>query len=307
MDGQDFQIQRNLDSGLRRNDEKGPDDEKGGRNDEKVRPPKLQRYLVRRSNGPVPVGVLKYLGVPSLSWSKPMSTSSSSSQRRKRVYTKYGDQGETSLLYGGRVSKANPHTEAYGITDEAVSLMGLARALTDDDKVKNILRDLQRELFTVAAELATDPEKYDLFHQHFTPVTEQMVDNLEETIDELETHFQMPQVFILPGGTPSSSAMDSARTVIRTAERRVVALAEANGLTNPADPGVPEPPGRPAVRAGAVSRPGHPHRTGHRRPGLISRCPRPKTAAFAWSSSTTNPATCAAWRGPWRKPASFPS
>ena len=124
-----------------------------------------------------------------------MSTSSSSSQRRKRVYTKYGDQGETSLLYGGRVSKANPHTEAYGITDEAVSLMGLARALTDDDKVKNILRDLQRELFTVAAELATDPEKYDLFHQHFTPVTEQMVDNLEETIDELETHFQMPQVF----------------------------------------------------------------------------------------------------------------
>ena len=75
---------------------------------------------------------------------------------------------------------------------------GLARALTDDEKVKNILRDLQRELFTVAAELATDPEKYDLFHQHFKPVTEEMVDNLEETIDELETHFQMPQVFILP-------------------------------------------------------------------------------------------------------------
>ena len=97
-----------------------------------------------------------------------MSTSSSSSPRRKKVYTKYGDQGETSLLYGGRVSKASPHTEAYGITDEAVSLMGLARALTDDDKVKNILRDLQRELFTVAAELATDPSKYDLFHQHFT-------------------------------------------------------------------------------------------------------------------------------------------
>ena len=168
----------------------------------------------------------------------PSSASSSSAAaagsggRRKRVYTKYGDQGETSLLYGGRVSKASPHTEAYGITDEAVSLMGLARALTDDDKVKNILRDLQRELFTVAAELATDPEKYDLFQQHFTPVTEGMVDNLEAVIDELETHFEMPKVFILPGGTPSSSAMDAARTVIRTAERRVVALAEAGGLTN---------------------------------------------------------------------------
>ncbi len=160
------------------------------------------------------------------------SSASSGAARRKRVYTKYGDRGQTSLLYGGRVSKANPHTEAYGITDEAVSLMGLARSLTEDDKVKNILRDLQRELFTVAAELATDPEKYDLFHQHFKPVTEEMVDNLEVIIDELETHFQMPQVFILPGGTPSSSAMDAARTVIRTAERRVVALAEAGGLTN---------------------------------------------------------------------------
>lgn len=156
----------------------------------------------------------------------------SSSPRRKRVYTKYGDQGETSLLYGGRVSKSNPHTEAYGITDEAVSLMGLARALTDDDRVKDILRDRQRELFTVAAELATDPEKYDLFQQHFQPITPEMVENMETVIDELETHFQRPNVFILPGGTPASAAMDSARTVIRTAERRVVALAEVGGLTN---------------------------------------------------------------------------
>ena len=159
-------------------------------------------------------------------------TTSSSSPRRKRVYTKYGDQGETSLLYGGRVSKASPHTEAYGITDEAVSLMGLARALTDDDRVKDILRDRQRELFTVAAELATDPEKYDLFQQHFQPITPEMVDHMETVIDELETHFERPNVFILPGGTPSSAAMDSARTVIRTAERRVVALAEVGGLTN---------------------------------------------------------------------------
>ena len=52
---------------------------------------------------------------------------SSSSSYRKRVYTKFGDKGETSLLYGGRVSKNDPHTEAYGITDEAVSVMGLAR------------------------------------------------------------------------------------------------------------------------------------------------------------------------------------
>ena len=63
---------------------------------------------------------------------------SSSSSYRKKVYTKFGDKGETSLLYGGRVSKNNPHTEAYGITDEAVSAMGLGRAKSDDPKVKDI-------------------------------------------------------------------------------------------------------------------------------------------------------------------------
>ena len=59
---------------------------------------------------------------------------------RKKIYTKYGDEGETSLLYGGRVSKENLHTEAYGTTDEAASVMGLARAMSQDDRVKEIRR-----------------------------------------------------------------------------------------------------------------------------------------------------------------------
>ncbi len=160
-------------------------------------------------------------------------SSSSSSSYRKRVYTKFGDKGETSLLYGGRVSKNSPHTEAYGITDEAVSALGLARSLSEDQRVKDIVRDLQRDLFTIAAELATDPDKYELFQQHFTPVTEAMVVDLENTIDSLEEEFQMPTVFVLPGGTPASSALDMSRTSIRTAERRVVALSEIGGLTNP--------------------------------------------------------------------------
>ena len=156
----------------------------------------------------------------------------SSSSYRKKVYTKFGDKGETSLLYGGRVSKNSVNTEAYGITDEAVSAMGLARALSDNQKVKDILRDLQRELFTIAAELATDPGKYDLFKEHFAPVTQVMVDKLEEIIDSLEEEFEMPKVFVLPGGSPASSAIDMARTIIRTAERRVVAVAESGLLTN---------------------------------------------------------------------------
>jgi len=160
------------------------------------------------------------------------STSETSGDYRKKVYTKFGDSGETSLLYGGRISKNSPNTEAYGITDEAVSVMGLARAFTSDERVNDMLRQLQRELFTIAAELATDPGKYELFQQHFSPVTEEMVTSLEEAIDSLEEEFEMPKVFILPGGSKASSAIDLARCVIRTAERRVVAMAEQDLLTN---------------------------------------------------------------------------
>jgi cob(I)alamin adenosyltransferase len=149
------------------------------------------------------------------------------------VYTRFGDSGETSLLYGGRVSKNDPHTEACGITDEAVSAMGLARALSQDERVKETLRELQRELFTVAAEMATDPERYDLFNQHFRPVTPEMVTSIEELIDGLERDMEMPNSFVLPGGSPASAAIDMARCIVRTAERRVVALKELGKLANP--------------------------------------------------------------------------
>ena len=151
----------------------------------------------------------------------------------RKIYTRYGDTGETSLLYGGRVSKNNVHTEAYGITDEAVSAMGLARALSEDQRVKDLLKQLQREMFTVGAELATDPARYELFQKHFSPVTPEMAARLEESIDQLEAEMQLPPVFILPGASSASAALDLARCMARTAERRVVALQEQGGLTNP--------------------------------------------------------------------------
>ena len=155
------------------------------------------------------------------------------SPSKKKVYTKYGDQGETGLLYGGRVSKNDPHTEATGIIDEAVSSMGLARALSQDARVKDTLRDLQRELFTVGAELATDPQRYDMFKRHFKPVTPEMVARCEALMDELGRLAEMPEVFVLPGGSPASAAIDVARCIVRTAERRTVALKEQGKLTNP--------------------------------------------------------------------------
>lgn len=155
------------------------------------------------------------------------------SSSKKKIYTKYGDQGETGLLYGGRVSKSDVHTEATGILDEAVSSIGLARALSQDDWVKGTLRDLQLELFTVGAELATAPIRYEMFKRHFKPVTSDMVTRMEVQMDEIGRLVEMPDVFILPGGSPASAAIDLARSIVRTAERRTVGLKEQGELANP--------------------------------------------------------------------------
>ena len=111
--------------------------------------------------------------------------------------------------------------------------MGLARAMSQDDRVKDILRALQWDLFTISAELATDPQRYDVFKQHFKPVTQEMVTKIEEMIDQLDAETEMPKSFILPGGSPASAAIDVARSVVRRAERRAVALHEQGKLTNP--------------------------------------------------------------------------
>ena len=148
------------------------------------------------------------------------------------VYTKSGDTGQTRLLFGGRVSKADPRCEAYGATDEAVSAMGLARSLSQDERVKEILLRVQREVFIVGAELATHQEQYEQLQANYPVVTAEMVSWLERVIDDLEGKMDRPDAFVVPGASAASSALDFARTVVRSSERRVVALCEQKPLAN---------------------------------------------------------------------------
>jgi cob(I)alamin adenosyltransferase len=145
-----------------------------------------------------------------------------------RIYTKGGDDGSTGLLFGGRVSKADPATEAYGTTDEAVAALGLARALCEDEVLRGDLLTLQRELFVVGADLATNPKERRKLKAEVSLVTPGMVTRLEARIDDLVEAHPLPEVFIVPGANPGSAALDMARGVIRRAERRVVEL-EATG------------------------------------------------------------------------------
>ena len=149
-----------------------------------------------------------------------------------KIYTKTGDEGKTDLFFGGRVSKNDLRCEAYGETDSSVSAMGLARALCADSKVKLILRDLQNQLFTIGAELATLPENYSKMKEHYRTTSSETVKALERTIDELESEVDLPPSFIIPGASPGSAALDLARSNLRSAERRIIDLDGEGILVN---------------------------------------------------------------------------
>ncbi|UJA20597.1 cob(I)yrinic acid a,c-diamide adenosyltransferase [Thermoleophilia bacterium SCSIO 60948] len=149
-----------------------------------------------------------------------------------KIYTKKGDDGSTSLWYGGRVQKYAARTEAYGTLDEAVSALGAARALCDDmhDVVGRDILELQTELFVAGAELATAPEAAGRLEDGVSRLTESMVERLEGRIDHYMDQVDLPPKFVIPGGTPLSAALDVARTAIRRAERRIVSLRDSEGL-----------------------------------------------------------------------------
>ena len=149
-----------------------------------------------------------------------------------RIYTRGGDDGTTGLLYGGRVDKSDPRTEAYGTTDEAVAALGMARVFIADSLLADLVLRLQRELFVVGAELATATENSHKLRPGTTKVTAEMVDALEEVIDDYVARIRMPEEFIVPGESRGSSFLDFARTVIRRAERQTVAMDRAGLLSD---------------------------------------------------------------------------
>ncbi len=150
-----------------------------------------------------------------------------------RIYTKTGDDGTTGLLYGGRVSKADAAAEAYGSVDEAVAALGAARAAAADPEAAALVLRLQRELFVVGADLATNPEQRAKLTPGVSLATPEMVDALEGLIDGLVADHPLPNEFVVPGANPASATLDLARTAVRRAERRTVELRDAGRTVNP--------------------------------------------------------------------------
>lgn len=144
-----------------------------------------------------------------------------------KIYTKSGDKGTTSLVYGDRVSKNDMRVEAYGTCDEANSMIGLAVSLLKQEDIlnKNEVMDafhkIQTELFHVGAELATPTGK----KVHWQ-IKEEHVKYMEQLIDQWDSILPALTNFVLPGGHPSGAALHSARTIVRRAERCAVGIDE---------------------------------------------------------------------------------
>jgi cob(I)alamin adenosyltransferase len=144
-----------------------------------------------------------------------------------RIYTKKGDDGTTGLLYGGRVAKDGPRPEAYGTVDELQATLGVARAECEGGgELDELLIGLERDLWVLMAEVATDPSNQAKLTDGATRVTPDMVSALERLIDDVGGRFEMPTEFVVPGQSRVAALLDVARTVARRAERRVVSVGD---------------------------------------------------------------------------------
>jgi cob(I)alamin adenosyltransferase len=149
-----------------------------------------------------------------------------------KIYTKTGDEGQTSLFGGQRVSKDDARVRAYGDVDELNAVLGLAISLEPSQFDSRSLATIQRDLFTIGAELATpDPNKLGkALARSGAAINPSDVAGLEEMIDAHEAKLPPLKNFILPGGTPKAAAFHLARTVCRRAERSVVTLARDQSI-----------------------------------------------------------------------------
>src|SRR5205823_8143381 len=143
-----------------------------------------------------------------------------------RIYTRKGDDGSTRLLFGGKVRKDDAAPEAYGAVDEAQAAIGLARAETGDgSELDQLLIQLERDLWVVMGELATAADNRAKLVAGTSLVTPDMVADLEPLIDDLTSRFDQPTEFVVPGQNRLAALLDAARTVVRRAERRALAVA----------------------------------------------------------------------------------
>jgi cob(I)alamin adenosyltransferase len=149
----------------------------------------------------------------------------------QKIYTKTGDQGKTSLIGGTKVPKSHLRIESYGTIDELNAHIGQVIDLVQDERTRQMLREIQDRLFTIGSSLACDPEKEP--RMKIPDLKESDVNLLEEQMDRMNLDLPVMKHFILPGGHPAISATHIARCVCRRAERVCVNMQEHELFVDP--------------------------------------------------------------------------
>ena len=139
------------------------------------------------------------------------------------IVTRTGDQGETSLMYNRRVSKADARVDAYGCVDELTAALGLGRSISKEKFLSDQILAAQKDLIVVMGELATTPQDRERYVKDgFHVTTSAMVDRITAVIVDLEKDKSLyPKDWVIPGGTAASAALDFARATCRRAERHI--------------------------------------------------------------------------------------
>lgn len=150
------------------------------------------------------------------------------------MWTGKGDDGTSGLLYGGREPKTSARFEAVGTVDEAQAAIGVARAEVEHgSELDVILIALERDLWVLMAELATDAPNREKLIPGGSMVTLEMITALEALMDDVGARFELPREFVVPGQDRPSALLDQARTVVRRAERRAASVALDGSLAVP--------------------------------------------------------------------------
>jgi cob(I)alamin adenosyltransferase len=149
--------------------------------------------------------------------------------RLNRIYTRTGDAGQTGLVDGSRVSKADPRIAAIGDVDEANCAIGVAAASLDEGPERAMLARIQNEMFDLGADFATPGEDF-APSDMVLRITAAQVERLEQEIDRMNEGLAPLTSFILPGGLPAAAQLHLARAVTRRAERSAVAAAATISL-----------------------------------------------------------------------------
>ncbi|MFL2770066.1 MAG: cob(I)yrinic acid a,c-diamide adenosyltransferase [Rhodospirillaceae bacterium] len=153
-----------------------------------------------------------------------------------KIYTRTGDEGKTGLGDGTRISKNAARVAAYGEVDEANALIGVALTVIasgeDPHQIGAILLRVQNDLFDLGADLCVPFSKTESVGSVLR-ITDEQTSLLEHDIDALNAGLKPLTSFVLPGGSPASAHLHHARTVVRSAERAIVNLAENTHIGKP--------------------------------------------------------------------------